>query len=45
MDMRLAIGDHRHAEIGQLVLDAADGDFVAWDNARREDDGVAVGRA
>ena len=40
--MRLALGDDPRAKVGQLVHDPADGDFVAGDDARGEDDGVAL---
>ena len=42
VDMRLPLGDDPHAEVRQLVHDPADRDFVAGDDPRREDDGVAL---
>ena len=42
VDMRLALGDDLHAEVGQLVHDPADRDLVAGDDPRREDDRVAL---
>gem|GEM_PF-4242171 len=42
MDRRLAVGDHVDAPCGELVLDAADCDFVAGNLLRREDDQIAA---
>ena len=41
--MRLALGDDQRAEVAQRIHDPADGDFVARDLLRREDDRVALG--
>jgi hypothetical protein len=40
VDLRLAVGDHPDAPRGKLVLDPADGDLVAGDLLRREDDEI-----
>src|SRR4051812_33288886 len=43
MDMRLALGDDPGTQVRQLVHDAADRDFIAGNNPRGEDHGVALG--
>ena len=42
VDRRLLVGDHLDALLGQLVLDAADGDLVARDLLGGKDDEVAA---